>query len=94
MITANRACTTLTRVPAVKSDIGTAKAVAAALGFNLVSPRLAGLATFDGVHLDPKSSQRWSAAFLEQAGPQIRKCLSEPAGMAYRDVRGRKLVKD
>jgi len=94
MLNSDRACTILTLVPAVKSGIGTAKAVAAALGFDLVSPRLAALATFDGVHLDQESAQRWSAAFLEQAGPQIRKCLSEPPGMAYRDLRGRKLVSD
>jgi hypothetical protein len=61
----------------VKTDVGTAKAIAVALGLNLVAPKLAGLATFDKVHLDPESAQRWSAAFFEDAGPQIRKCLSE-----------------
>jgi hypothetical protein len=76
-LAADRACTILTIVPTVKTSIETAKAVAPALGLNLVAPRLRGLITFDGVHLDPESAQRWSAAFLEEAGPQIRKCLSE-----------------
>jgi hypothetical protein len=76
-LTADRACTILTIVPMVKTDVGTAKAIAVALGLNLVAPKLAGLATFDKVHLDPESAQRWSAAFFEDAGPQIRKCLSE-----------------
>ena len=74
---ADRACTILTIVPTVKTDVGTAQAIAVALGLNLVAPRLAGLMTFDSDHLDRESAQRWSAAFLEEAGPRIRKCLSE-----------------
>jgi hypothetical protein len=76
-LSADRSCTILTIVPAVKTDVGTAKAIASALGETLVAPRLAGMMTFDGYHLDPESAQRWSAAFLEQAGPQIQKCLTE-----------------
>ncbi len=72
----DRGCTLLTIVPTVKTDLGTAKAIAAALGLNFVEPRVPGLMTFDGSHLDPESAQRWSAAFLETAGPQIQKCLS------------------
>jgi len=76
-LSADRTCTILTIVPTVKTGVGTAKAIAAALGLNLVAPRLSRLITFDQSHLDPESAQRWSAAFLEEAGPQIRKCLSE-----------------
>ena len=76
-LSARRACTILTIVPTVKTRVGTAKAIASALGLNLVAPTPAGLTTFDGVHLDRESAQHWSAAFLEEAGPQIRKCLSE-----------------
>ena len=76
-LSVDRACTILTIVPTVKTDVGTAKAIAAEVGLNLVAPRLAGLTTFDGVHLDRESSERWSAAFFEEAGPQIRKCLGE-----------------
>jgi hypothetical protein len=76
-LSADRACTILTIVPTVKTGVGTAKAIAVALGLRLVAPRPAGLITFDHYHLDPASAQRWSTAFLEEAGPQIRKCLSE-----------------
>jgi hypothetical protein len=70
-------CTILTIVPTVNTGVGTAKAIAGILGFNLVAPKLAGLSTIDHVHLGPESAQRWSAAFFEEAGPQIRKCLGE-----------------
>jgi hypothetical protein len=70
-------CTVLTIVPSVKTNIGTAQAIADRLGFNLVAPRLDGLVTFDQVHLNRESAQRWSAAFFQEAGPQIRKCLDE-----------------
>jgi hypothetical protein len=73
----DHACTILTIVPSVKTPIGTAEATAAALGKTLVTPRLDGLVTFDRLHLNPASARRWSAAFLEEAGPQIRKCLGE-----------------
>jgi len=73
----DRACTILTIVPTVKTDMGTARAIAVALGLKLVAPEPPGLVTFDHYHLDRKSAQRWSAAFLEEAGPQIQKCLSQ-----------------
>jgi len=73
----DRGCTILTIVPTVKTSIGTAKAIASGLGLNFVAPRLDGLVTFDQVHLNEESAQRWSAAFFEKAGPQIRKCLAE-----------------
>lgn len=68
-------CVILTIVPTVNTAIGSAKAIAGAFGLGLVAPRLTGLNTFDGYHLDPQSAQRWSAAFLDEAGPQISKCL-------------------
>jgi hypothetical protein len=76
-LSADRACTILTVVPTVNTDIGTSRAIASALGLDLVAPTPAGLVTFDRVHLDQNSAQRWSAAFLEEAGPQIQKCLSD-----------------
>jgi hypothetical protein len=74
---ADRACTILTVVPTVETDIGSSKAIADALGLKLVAPRLPGLVTFDGVHLNSESAQRWSSAFFEEAGPQIRECLNK-----------------
>ncbi len=76
-LSGDRACMILTVVPTEKTTVGTAKAIAAALNLNLVAPRLEGLNTFDHVHLDQDSALRWSAAFLEEAGPQIRECLNQ-----------------
>jgi hypothetical protein len=76
-LTADRACTMLTIVPTVDTAIGTAKAVGSALGITLVAPKVAGLMTFDTVHLDMGSAERGSAAFLEEAGPQIRECVNK-----------------
>ena len=91
-LSADRACTILTIVPTVKTGVGTAKAIAAALDMNLVAPRLTGLMTFDKVHLDPESAQRWSAAFFEEAGPQIRKCLSQQPESDVAIMRGASFV--
>lgn len=68
-------CIILTMVPTVGANVETAQAVAKSLGVKLVAPELDGLQTFDGSHLDYASAGRWSQAFFEAAGPQIRKCL-------------------
>jgi hypothetical protein len=72
-----RECVILTMVPTPTTGAETMKAVAAALGATLVAPKLEGLITFDGSHLDEPSRQRWSAAFVEAAGPQIQTCLDK-----------------
>jgi hypothetical protein len=76
---AKRECVILTLVPTGAQSSGTkaatAAAIAAALDMNLVAPVLDGLQTFDGIHLDPPSAERWSAAFFQMAAPQILKCL-------------------
>ena len=76
-IPASRACILLTIVPTVRTGVGAARAVAAAVGKDLIAPTLPGLVTFDGVHLDERSAQRWSTAFFDEAGPQIRKCVEQ-----------------
>lgn len=69
-------CVILTNVPYPETKIGNAEAIAAAAGLPLVAPpRMDGLYTFDGFHLDRASVDRWSRAFLEAAGPQIRSCI-------------------
>jgi hypothetical protein len=71
-------CVILTIVPYVGTKIGIAQAVASGVGLKLVTPgALAGLHTYDGYHLDQPSAQRWSQAFLEVAGPEIRSCLDK-----------------
>jgi hypothetical protein len=75
-------CVILTMVPTAETKIGTANAIAAALGMKVVAPELEGLRTFDGSHLDHPSAERWSKAFLEMAAPQIRACMM---GLGRRD---------
>jgi hypothetical protein len=72
-----RACVLLTIVPSSETRIAEAKAIASALGMELVTPQLEGLRTFDGSHLDGDSAERWSAAFYDIAGPRIRHCFAQ-----------------
>jgi len=75
----SRDCIVLTNVPTeertVGTGAGTAKAIAAALGLDLIAPELDHLRTFDGYHLDRQSAERWSSALMAAAGPTILKCL-------------------
>jgi hypothetical protein len=71
-------CMILTLVPFVGTKIGDANAIATGIGMKLVAPKnLEGLQTWDGYHLDQRSAARWSQAFFEAAGPEIRSCLEE-----------------
>jgi hypothetical protein len=71
----DRDCIILTLVPTVQTRRSEAAAVAESLGLPLMSPQLDDLLTFDGSHLDGPSAERWSAAFLQLAGPRIRQCI-------------------
>jgi len=71
----DRSCVILTIVPTVETKRAEAMAIAAKVGHDLLAPQLEGLRTFDGSHLDEASAERWSAAFLREAGPRIRKCV-------------------
>jgi hypothetical protein len=71
-------CVILTMVPSVETKIGKATAIAKGLGATLVTPgSLEGLKTKDGHHLDQPSAERWSEAFFQAAGPEIRSCLEK-----------------
>jgi hypothetical protein len=70
-------CVILTNVPYPETRMGDAEAIAAGVGLPLVAPKLDGLNTSDGYHLDRPSADRWSRAFLEAAGPEIRSCLEK-----------------
>ena len=70
-------CVILTNVPYPETRSGDAEAIAAGAGLRLVSPKLDGLNTTDGYHLDRVSADRWSKAFLEAVGPEIRSCLEK-----------------
>jgi hypothetical protein len=77
----DRSCILLTVVPSTATRTAEAEAMASAVGVELVNPRLEGLRTFDGSHLDRASAERWSTAFYEIAGPRIRHCFGQ-AGTA------------
>ncbi len=68
-------CVILTSVPTRGSIASTHAQIADALDMPFVAPRLDGLATFDGDHLDEPSAARWSKAFLELAAPIINSCI-------------------
>ena len=69
-------CVILTNVPYPETKIGNAEAIARGAGLPLVvPPEMDGLNTTDGYHLDRPSADRWSKAFFEAAGPEIRSCL-------------------
>jgi hypothetical protein len=68
-------CVILTNTPYPGTKIGEAAAIASGAGLPLVAPELDGLNTSDGYHLDRPSADRWTRAFLEAAGPEIRSCL-------------------
>jgi hypothetical protein len=71
----DRNCVILTIVPTVETKRAEAMAIAAKLRHDLLAPQIDGLRTFDGSHLDEASGERWSAAFLREAGPRIRRCV-------------------
>jgi len=71
-------CVILTLVPFQGTKIGDADAIAMGVGMKLVTPgNLQGLQTWDGYHLDQPSAERWSRAFFQAAGPEIKSCLNE-----------------
>jgi hypothetical protein len=75
----DRSCVVLTVVPYPATKHAEARAIAGAIGLDLVDPQLDGLRTFDGSHLDRPSAERWSRAFFDSAGPRIRRCLGQGA---------------
>lgn len=70
-----RECIFLTYVPHKDSETATARAIADALGFELIAPKIDGLRTFDESHLTPNSAGRYAKAFLDQAGERIESCV-------------------
>jgi hypothetical protein len=81
----DRQCIVLTIVPSVGTKRAEAQAIAQALGLTFIAPNIDDLSTFDGSHLDVDSAARWSAAFLEAAGPVLERCAG---GGARADAAG------
>jgi hypothetical protein len=78
-IPVDRKCVLITLVPSLGTKAGTTRAIADALGIELIAPQIADLTMFDHSHLDRPSAERWSRAFFEAAGPKIRQCLGTSA---------------
>jgi len=76
----SRSCVVLTLVPTHGTRIREATAIADSLGIKLVSPQVEGLKTFDGSHLDQRSAELWSSAFLAAGGADIDRCLGDGRG--------------
>jgi hypothetical protein len=72
-------CILLTMVPTDRTHSATARAIANSLGATFIAPEPDKLTTFDASHLDHSSADRWSKAFFEIAGPQIRRCVGKTA---------------
>lgn len=72
----DRGCVILTIVPTVQTRRAEAMAIAEKLGHDLLAPGVEDLSTYDGSHLDEASAERWSAAFLREAGPRIQSCVA------------------
>jgi hypothetical protein len=83
----DRQCIVLTIVPTKDTKRAEAQAISEALGVPFIAPRVDDLTTFDGSHLDVKSAARWSAAFLDAAGPVLERCAGGPARAAASDGR-------
>jgi len=76
-------CVVLTLVPHAGTKVGEANAIAAALGMKLVTPEVSErLQMTDGAHLDGPSAERWSHAFFQAAGPEIRSCIERHGATA------------
>ncbi len=71
-----RECVVFIYVPTYNNDPATAQAIADALGYQLHSPRVQPLQTFDYNHLSPESAQRFADALVPEIGPDILRCLS------------------
>jgi hypothetical protein len=71
-------CVILTLVPHDGTKVGDANAIAAALGMKLVTPDVPeGLQMSDGHHPKATSGERFSQAFFQAAGPEIRSCIEK-----------------
>jgi hypothetical protein len=73
-----RSCVLFTIVPTTATKRAQGEALAQRLGVQFIAPQVPGLTTFDHSHLNTDSAERWSAAFFEQAEPEIRRCLAAP----------------
>jgi hypothetical protein len=80
-IVLDRRCVVFTGIPTngLKST-EVAEVLATALNTRFLAPKIDGIATVDGGHLNSRSAELWSAAFLEALTPIVNECLGSAAG--------------
>jgi hypothetical protein len=75
----DRRCVVFTGIPNTNlNSVEIAEVLAAALHTRFVAPKIDGLGTLDGGHLNSRSAELWSAAFLEALTPILNECLGRP----------------
>ena len=74
----DRRCVVLTGIPTNGLDsTEVAEVLATALRTRFLAPKVDGIATVDGGHLNWRSSELWSAAFVEALTPIMNECLGQ-----------------
>jgi hypothetical protein len=63
-------------VPSLNSSVELARKMSTAMDVPFVFPKTTNLDSFEGSHLWPESSERWSADFFRLADPYIDQCLA------------------
>jgi hypothetical protein len=72
-------CVILTSVPSNLQTEKAAQAIAGAMGWPYLEPKLPDLRTIDDSHLTPESADRWSAALVAEAGSNLSRCTKDVA---------------
>src|SRR5262249_52996082 len=72
----DRRCVVLTGIPTNGlNSAEVAEVLATALHTRFLAPKVDGIATVDGGHLNSRSAELWSAAFVEALTPIVNECL-------------------
>jgi hypothetical protein len=75
----DRRCVVFTGIPnSALNSTEVAEVLATALHTRFLAPKIDGLATLDGGHLNSRSAELWSAAFLEALTPIVNECFGRP----------------
>jgi hypothetical protein len=77
----DRRCVVLTGIPANGPNFTeVAEVLSTALHTRFLAPDIDGIATVDGGHLNSRSAELWSAAFVEALTPIVNECLGQLVG--------------
>jgi ferredoxin len=77
----DRRCVVLTGTPnSALNSTEVAEVLATALHTRFLAPKIDGLGTIDGGHMNSRSAELWSAAFLEALTPIVNECLGLDGG--------------